>query len=732
VTELLTEQAATPQEPVFSDLRDAWSWLFQGLAVVLGVFALWSAGPGIPQEHFLLAVYTLLTWILTLLMYPESRKHPWRDPASADWIIAALFAACVGGMILRADGVAELGATIADQMLWSIGALAAAAALFRRQARTLAFIALTVLAFGYYEAEFDELILRPGAWSEADFWLATLTVVLSLEVARRALGWWIPAVAIAALLYAYFGNYLPGALGHRGSSLQQIMNYMMYSQEGIFGVMTSVMASYVLIFIYLGAFMQGSGMGRFFIELPLAIAGRSAGGPAKVAVIASAVFGSISGSSLANIVSTGAFTIPLMKRVGFKPHVAGAVENTASLGGQLLPPVMGSGAFVMAEITGVSYVEIITLAAVPALLYMLSIGLIVHFVSKRSGIRGMEADEVESAKTVLRRGWFHIVPFAVLLSFLIAGYSPDWSAVMSIASIVAINWFRILIAWRWPQTFAVPEQRLDLQGLKEALVTGARNSLIVGSVAAAVGLIVGCVALTGLGLKMSYLLVSVADGSLLLLLLLIALASLVLGMALPITASYLVLVVLAGPALQELGVALIAAHMIVYWLSQDSNITPPVCLGAYVAASIALADPWKTGWTSFRFAKMLYVMPLLFAYTPILLTGSTQAALWVMVTATAGTIAFAALTVGWLHRAMRTGEWIVLGGITALCFVPADVTTAGDIAGWHMNIAGMLSLLGLYLWQRRYPLSPADHSPAPPRSSQRRSSVSSRPEIRAS
>jgi len=388
--------------------------------------------------------------------------------------------------------------------------------------------------------------------------------------------------------------------------------------------------------------------------------------------------------------------------VGFKPHVAGAVENTSSLGGQLLPPVMGSGAFVMAEITGVPYVEIIGISAVPALLYMMSIGFIVHFIARRSGIRGMEPGEVEPAMAVLQRGWFHLLPFVMLLGFLIAGYSPDWCAVVAIVATVVINWTRVLLAWRWPDRFHTPEHVLGPRGLRDALVVGARNSLVVGAVAAAVGLIVGVVALTGLGLKMSNLLVSLSDGNLLLLMLLVALASLVLGMALPITASYLVLVVLAGPALQELGVALIAAHMIVYWLSQDSNITPPVCLGAYVAASIAVADPWKTGWSSFRFAKMLYIMPLLFAYTPILFTGTLAEALWVMLTATFGTIAFAGWTVGWLYRRTSFLEWILLGVVALLCFLPANTAVVGSMGGLQLNIVGMLGFVAIFVWQRRY------------------------------
>jgi TRAP transporter 4TM/12TM fusion protein len=688
-------------------LRGPWSWALQTCALALGGFALWWAGPGVPRPHSQLALYLLLTWIMILLLYPERRAAPMVAPDFVDWIVGVTLTVCVGGAILRADAVDDGGAGILDWGFWAVGAAAGLAACLRPRARTLALVGITVVVFVYYQTQFEQLILRPGAWNATDFWIATATILLAIEVARRGLGWWIPAIAIAALLYAHFGWLISGPLSHRGSSIAQIANYLMYSQEGIFGVMTSVMATYVLVFILLGAFMGRSGVGRFFIELPLAIAGRTAGGPGKVAVLASAIFGSISGSTLANIVSTGAFTIPLMKRVGFRPHVAGAVENSASLGGQLLPPVMGAGAFVMAEITGVPYVEILAIALVPALIYMLSIGLVVHFDARRSGIRGMRPGEVEPAMAVLRRGWFHLVPFVVLLGFLVAGYSPDWCAVMAIGAILLINWLRVTLAWLWPDRWPAPEEVLGPRGIRDALIEGAQSSLVVGAVAAAVGVIVGVVALTGLGLKMSYLLVSLSDGNVLLALVLIAAASLVLGMALPITASYLVLVVLAGPALQDMGVALIAAHMIVFWLSQDSNITPPVCLGAYVAASIAGADPWKTGWTSFRFAKMLYVLPLLFAYTPILMTGGPSATAWAMVTATVGTIAFSAWTMGWLHRRTTWPEWLLLGLLALFCFVPAAHELPGGLSGWQLNIAGILGLAAIYQWQRMRPATRA-------------------------
>lgn len=540
---------------------------------------------------------------------------------------------------------------------------------------------------------------RQRILAATDFGIAVVATIIALEVARRALGPWIPAISIFAMIYAYFGEYFPASISHAGVDVEDIANYILYSQDGIFGVMTNVMAQFVLIFIFLGAFMQSSGMGRFFIEFPLSIAGRSAGGPAKVSVIASAVFGSISGSSLANIVSTGSFTIPLMKRVGFRPVVAGAVENTSSLGGQLLPPVMGAGVFVMAEITGEPYLTIIAVAAVPALLYLLSIGMIVHFEAKKNGIVGLPAAELRRPVDVFREGWFHILPFVVLLGLLIRGHSPDWCAVMAIASVVGINWVRVALAMGLG--IRMPDQVMTLPVIVKTLVTGTKNSLLVGGAAGAVGIIVGMIAMTSLGLKMSLLLVDLAGGSLFLAVVLTALTSLLLGMALPITASYLVLVVLAGPAFEQLGVPLLAAHLIVFWLSQDSNITPPVCLGAFVAAGIAQADPWKTGWMSFRFAKMLYVMPLLFAFTPILNFDDPAGAIWTMAAATAGVLAFSAWTMGHLHRSSTRLEWLLLAVSALMCFTPLHMNFLGVVPGYSINVAGVLLLIAVSIWQQR-------------------------------
>ena len=693
------ELGADSSVGVAHQLTGFWKFAFAALSVGLGLFALWSAGPGIPEDHFHLGVYTLVTWVLALLVLPARKSADWQSPSWQALVLAAAAVLAMAFAVLRLDMAVEEGFAPTDMALWvaAIGLLAVSLRVPR--ALDFAMIGLSCFTIGYFIVEFRDLVERAGAWTTTDFAVAVVASVIALEVARRALGPWIPGIGIFAMLYAHYGEYFPDAVSHAGVEVEGIFDYILYSQDGIFGVMTNVMAQFVLIFIYLGAFMQSSGMGRFFIEFPLSIAGRSAGGPAKVAVVSSAVFGSISGSSLANIVSTGSFTIPLMKRVGFRPTVAAAVENTSSLGGQLLPPVMGAGVFVMAEITGVPYVDIIAVAAVPALLYLLSIGVIVHFEAKKRGIKGVAEADLRRPLDVFLEGWFHLVPFAVLLGFLIRGYSPDWCALMAIVSVVVINWVRVGIAKL--RGGPMPDHVMSLPVLLQTLVTGTRNSLLVGGAAGAVGIIVGMIALTALGLKMSLLLVDLAGGSLLLTVGFVALTSLLLGMALPITASYLVLVVLAGPAFEQLGVPLLAAHLIVFWLSQDSNITPPVCLGAFVAAGIAQADPWRSGWMSFRFAKMLYIMPLLFAYSPILDFDNPEGAVWTMITATFGTVAFAAWTIGYIYRGLTKAEWILLAVSSLMCFLPA-VSLGGSMAvATTVNVGGWVLFLAITFWQRR-------------------------------
>jgi TRAP transporter 4TM/12TM fusion protein len=370
--------------------------------------------------------------------------------------------------------------------------------------------------------------------------------------------------------------------------------------------MANVLATYVILFIFFGAFLHKSGAGRFFIDLPLALAGRTTGGPAKVAVIASALFGSVSGSAIANTVSTGAFTIPLMKRAGFRPHVAGAIEPAASIGGMFLPPIMGAGGFLMAELTGLPYAYIMIISVGPALIYFFSVFCMIHFEAKKLKIVGIQDEEFPHWKKVLAGGWYFSLPLVIITILMLIGRSPGFAAFWATISCVVISWVN-------------KETRMGLKEIWQAIQTGARNTLLIGATVGVIGVIVGVISLTGMGLKFSDLIIALAGNSLLLAIILIALASLVLGMGVPVTASYLIVAVLAVPALGAFGVAAVVAHQIVYWLSQDSNITPPVCVAAYAGAAIAGSDPWKTGWTAFKYAKMLYVMPLLFAFTPSIL-----------------------------------------------------------------------------------------------------------------
>lgn len=469
------------------------------------------------------------------------------------------------------------------------------------------------------------------------------------------------------ICFGLFGPYLPDLLAHRGFRFERLATSLFLTTNGVFGVMASVLATYVILFIFFGAFLQKSGAGRFFIDLPLSIAGRSPGGPAKVAVISSALFGSVSGSAIANTVSTGSFTIPLMKRVGFKPHVAGAIEPAASIGGMFLPPIMGAGGFLMSELTGIPYAKIMLLSVGPALLYFLSVLVMVHFEAKRLGLGGLDrSEEIPSWQQVLRNGWYFSLPLVVITVLMLFGRSPGNAACWATLTCIVISWFK-------------PETRMGPKEIWEAIQTGARNTLVIGATIGVIGVIVGTISLTGMGLKFSDLVISMAGDSLLMAVILIALASLVLGMGVPVTAAYLIVAVLAVPALGEYGVSIIAAHMIVYWLSQDSNITPPVCVAAYAGAAIAGADPWKTGWTSFKFAKLLYVMPLMFAYVPgILLEGSGLEIFTAFLSALLGTLLFGAFAMGYLRRGTLIHEWILLGIGTILLYWPTFET---DLAG---------------------------------------------------
>ncbi len=494
---------------------------------------------------------------------------------------------------------------------------------------------------GYWMVNFEVINYRAGAETELDKAIAMVGVLIGIELARRVVGNIFVVIGGVMLLYGVYGDYAPELISHAGDTFPDLCTSIFYKSDGVFGIMANVLATYIVLFVIFGAFLEKSGAQRFFIDFPLAAVGHKIGGPGKVSVIASGLFGSISGSAIANTVSTGAFTIPMMKKAGFKPHVAGGIEPAASIGGMFMPPIMGAGGFIMAELTGVPYSQIMLVAIFPALMYFFSVFVMVHYEAKKFNIVG-ERSEV-SAMEILRREWFYILPLVAITIFMLAGYSPGYSAILGVLTCIAVSWFRA-------------DTRIGPKGFLEASRAGAEASLKIGATVGVIGIIIGVLTYSGLVLTFADIVIELADGRLFLTILLIALASLVLGMGVPVTAAYLITAVVAVPALTHLGVNEIAAHMIVYWLSQDSNITPPVCIAAFAGATIAKANMWKTAFTSFKFAKFLYLGPFLFGYVPAFsLDGSASDIVVAFVLILFGTWAYSWLLSGIWMKWFRRG-----------------------------------------------------------------------------
>ncbi|OSM00272.1 TRAP transporter permease [Magnetofaba australis] len=503
---------------------------------------------------------------------------------------------------------------------------------------------LSVGSLGYWILNFEAINYRSGAETELDTWIAMVGVLLGIEVARRVVGLIFVIIGAIMLLYGVYGAYMPDLISHAGDTFPYLCVSIFYKSDGVFGIMANVLATYIVLFVIFGAFLEKSGAQRFFIDFPLAAVGHKVGGPAKVSVIASGLFGSISGSAIANTVSTGAFTIPMMKKAGFKPHIAGGIEPAASLGGMFMPPIMGAGGFIMAELTGVPYSEIMLVAVFPALMYFFSVFVMVHYEAKKHNIVGERSEF--SAMEILKNEWYYILPLVAITVFMLYGYSPGFSAILGIITAIAISWIN-------------PETRIGPRAFLEGARAGAESSLKIGATVGVIGIIIGVLTYSGLVLTFADIVIELADGSLFLTIALIALASLVLGMGVPVTAAYLITAVVAVPALTELGVNPIAAHMIVYWLSQDSNITPPVCIAAFAGATIAQSNMWRTAFAAFKFAKFLYLAPFLFGYVPAFsLDGSSQDIVVAFVLIALGTYFYAWFLSGiWYKplKAMLTG-----------------------------------------------------------------------------
>ena len=712
-------EGAQPGQRQFPEL---WRWVLIGLSAVISLVHIWANTYGLFAELTRNALHFASFGVLCALYVPmlhTDREGRRRAVLWIDLAIAALVIVCVAYVLIRERALSGRSFT-----------------------------------------------------SDWDYVVFITLVVMVIEFTRRTTGIVIPIIILTALGYiAWWGRYVPGSLGFTGLSLETVLQRAVYGEDGLFGTIASISSSFVFLFILFGAFLVKSGAGNFIIDLARAMAGRLTGGPGFVAVIASGLTGTISGSAVANTVSTGVITIPLMKRSGFPPHFAAGVEAAASTGGQLMPPIMGAGAFVMANLTEIPYFDIVAVAFLPAVMYFLGIGFNVRIMARKHNLRPVDED-VPSVWQVLKGGGLaFLLPIGVLIGLLIAGFTPTYAACFAIVAVIASSWLTPI--------------KMGPRLVLEALALGARNMILTAILLVAVGLVMMTITGTGVGNTFSLMIADWAGGNLLLAIVLVGIASLVLGMGLPVTAAYIVLATLSAPALNPLIVqsgladaltgaaapqalstvfllftpdllvstaqtnglaitldqaqaladaamagqvltaeqarlvvdiiampevaslagsvqdavlspvylttALLSAHMIIFWLSQDSNVTPPVCLTAFAAAAIARTKPMVTGLTAWKVAKTLYIVPLLFAYTP-LLSGDITEVVPIFLFGTLGIYAVIGAIEGHLEAPLN---WPLRGVLAA---VGVALLWPGD----HIiNIVGAVLVIGILVWTVR-------------------------------
>jgi len=563
--------------------------LIGGLGVMLALFHLATSTFGQADARVHGGTHLCVVLALVFLVYPLKRKS-FMDKLNVYFIVDLLFfLASIGGSIYAC---------------WDTGAME----------------------------------MRTGMPNDWDVIFGTILIFLVLEAGRRTMGWPIVLVALFFLLNVLFAPYYPGIFNGPAFPWETAIDIIFLQNNGIFGLPIQVMSFYIILFMYFGAFLMQSKAGEFFIDLALALAGRAAGGPAKVAVISSGFFGSISGSAVANVLGTGSFTIPMMKRIGYPPNYAGAVEACASTGGMIMPPVMGATAFLIAEFLGIPYWSVCVAAFIPACLYFFSVFMMVHFEARKLGLKPMAAGTIPRLKEVLLSRGYTLISMVVMVVLFAQGYSVVWACLAGLLSIIALSFIK-------KDTRMTPGHFID------ALVNGSRSALMIASACAVCGIIIGCIFITGVGQRFTYLVLTASHGYLWLALLLTAMASYVLGMGMPPAAVYLTLAILVIPALIKLGIATMASHMFAFYFGSIAAITPPVAMAAFAGAAISGGEPTRTGFLAMRIGIASYIIPFMFVYSPVLLfEGSYPEILLALFTAILGVICLAGAMEGWLMR----------------------------------------------------------------------------------
>jgi TRAP transporter 4TM/12TM fusion protein len=546
---------------------------------------------------------------------------------------------------------------------------------------------LAIAACGYLFLNVEYLQTRLTTitpLTPTEFLLGISLIVLILEAVRRTIGWVLVVIVALFLAYAAFGSVLPYPFWHRGYTTERIVELLYFTTDGIWGSPLEVTAAYVFLFILFGALLIHSGGGEFFTRLARAVTGRTVGGPAKVAVIASTFMGMISGSSPANVVTTGSFTIPAMKKRGYTAEFAGGVEAAASANGQVTPPIMGAAAFLMMEFLGISYVDVMGYAAIPALLCFLAVYIMVHLEARRLDLADDPTDSVVKITQVIRDQGYLLLSVVVLMAFLIRGYTPGRACFWSIVALVAL----LVI-------FDGEKRRWMLSIVLAAMATAPRMIGSVSAACAAAGIIVGITILTGLGLKVSTLVLFIAGGNLILTLVFTMIVAVILSMGMPTSGAYIILAVLLAPAMIELGVLPIAAHMFILYCASKSAITPPVAIASYAAAAVAGSDPWQTSWAAFRIAITVFIIPYMFVFGPAILgIGPVETVVWVFVTASIGLWFLGGACIGWMYRPLLLIERLIFFAAAVALIKPGWLT---DSIG--LSVGG--AMLAYSYWSAR-------------------------------
>ncbi len=640
------------------------------IAVALSSWHYYTAGFGLHNEIAHRAIHLSVVLGLVFLVFPRQK----RLPGPWEWIVSialALFYLVLGASLVQ-SAVADVPVAAKGAFAIVLLALAALSLPFaaydgshtRIPLRDWVFAALASSFSLYLLIFFDGIFIeRPGQHTPIDLMFGVIAMAMVLEAARRTMGIFLPLLAVATVLYGLFGPYLPGDLAHRGYSVARVVAHLYKGTEGIYGIPVGVVATFVFHFVLFGIMAQLTGLGQLFVDLATVAAGRFSGGPAKVCVVSSGLFGMISGSAIANAVTTGVMTIPLMKKVGFSPRFAGAVEASAACGGQVTPPIMGAAAFIMAETLGIPYNQLIVVAIVPAALHYFAILWMVHLESKRLGLLGMDPAQIPTLAKVLRTSWHLFIPLITMVTLLLLQYTPFLAAFWGITLTVACSWIPVLLRRLYAATHPAPGRPkpgarplggpatvsggwgADMTGLAitpRALVRGfdmgAKSALSIGAACACVGFVLGITTLTGMGFKFSAFVLDLSGSAAQALvaldpfqwlqlkpvtvffgLIFTALACIIMGTGVPTTPTYIILAAIVAPALAQLGVPQLATHFFVFYYGVLADVTPPVALAAFAAAGIARSEPMRTGMTAFRLSMGKALVPFAFVYTPALL-----------------------------------------------------------------------------------------------------------------